>query len=123
MNRSSAFLLVALGLCSCAHNPPSRSPAPAAVSTPKPAETPAEKPAGDEFVYIASVHNTPQPGEPQPNAWYHVYTLLEKAGIRTIMTAAGGVASISVASGERAEAIDLLRKDVAEKRYWIKFGN
>jgi hypothetical protein len=120
MNRSLAFIFVvlaAVGLCSCASKPPASAPAP--VPTPAPAETL----AGDEFVYIASVHNTPQPLEPQPNTWYHVYRLLEKAGIRTIMTASGGVASISVESSDRAAAFDLLKKDSADKHYWIKFGN
>ena len=112
--------LAAVGLCSCAHNPPESAFTPAPAATPNP--PPVEKPAGDEFVYIASVHNTPQRGEPQPNAWYYVYRLLEKAGIRTIMTAAGGVASISVERSQSATALDVLRKDAAEKGYWIKFG-
>jgi hypothetical protein len=106
---------LALGLCSCANTSPKEAE--------KPVEKQVGKPGAEEFVFIASVHNTPLAGEPQPNAWFHVYKLLEKAGIQTIMTASRGVAAISVERSNSAEALALIRKDAAAQRYWLEIAN
>jgi hypothetical protein len=101
-----AFVLLPLVLCSCAHNSP-----PAASQS-----------SGEEFVYIASVHSQPVENEPKPNAWLHVYGLLDQRGIRVLMTSSGGVASISVERDRSHEAVELLRGDAARRGYWIQIS-
>jgi hypothetical protein len=97
--------LLPLALCSCAHTAPT-----------------AEQTSGDEFVYIASVHSQPVENEPKPNAWQHVYQLLDQRRILILMTSSGGVASISVERDRSREAVELLRGDAARKGYWIKIS-
>jgi len=110
------LVLLALGLCSCAHTPPAPEPA----TAPEPQRV--EKQDDETFVWIASVHSVPFKQEPQPNAWAHVCFVLQRADIRTSMTASGGVASVSVERKRSREAVEMLRKDAAAKGYWLEIA-
>jgi len=112
------LVLVVLGLCSCAHTPP----APAPESAPALGPLRVEKQDDETFVWVASVHSVPFKQEPQPNAWAHVCFVLQRADIRTSMTASAGVASVSVERKRSRDAVELLRKDAAQKGYWLEIA-
>jgi hypothetical protein len=112
------LVLLALGLCSCAHTPPEPKPEPA----PAPEPQRVEKQDDETFVWVASVHSVPFTQEPQPNAWARVCFVLQRADIRTSMTASAGVASVSVERKRSRDAVELLRKDAAEKGYWLEIA-
>jgi len=101
--RSFLFFIALIGLCSCAYSPPKH----------------VEMDDWRTFVYVAAVHSVPLDGEPRPDAWHHVRSILDAAGIRNFMESSSGVASISVEPSRSHDAVDLLRRDAAVRGYWI----
>ena len=72
----------------------------------------------EPFVFVVAVHNVPLEGEPRPSAWDRASSILTGAGIRHSMESSSGIASVSVEPTRSREALDLIKKDAAEKGYW-----
>ena len=64
-----------------------------------------------EFVSIAAI---------DPSCADHVRTVLERAGIESIIEGSV-VYGVSVPPGEELRAVSLLRADSAAQQYWIQF--